>query len=135
MLNSYFTKCMTNCQSQDILDKYIGDAYGCFQTPFPSPDDADNSLQAAIGMIHALKTFNALRVKDNLDPISIGIGVNTGEVVAGNIGSDKRMDFTVIGDAVNLAARLESATKMYDTPILISSFTKNALKQDMHSEK
>ena len=132
MLNSYFTEMYEQIVNhKGILDKYIGDAImAVFGTPFPSPDDADNSLQAAIGMIHSLKTFNALRVKDNLDPISIGIGVNTGEVVAGNIGSDKRMDFTVIGDAVNLAARLESATKMYDTPILISSFTKNALKQE-----
>ena len=132
MLNSYFTEMYEQIiNHQGILDKYIGDAImAVFGTPFPSPEDADNSLQAAIGMIRALKTFNALRVKDNLDPISIGIGVNTGEVVAGNIGSDKRMDFTVIGDAVNLAARLESATKMYDTPILISSFTKNALQQE-----
>ena len=132
MLNGYFTEMYEQITThKGILDKYIGDAImAVFGTPFPSPEDADNSLQAAIGMIHALKKFNEQRIQDNLDPISIGIGVNTGEVVAGNIGSDKRMDFTVIGDAVNLAARLESATKMYDTPILISSFTKNALKGD-----
>jgi adenylate cyclase len=132
MLNSYFTEMYEQIvKNKGILDKYIGDAImAVFGTPFPSPEDADNSLQSAIGMIRALKEFNMLRIKDNLDPVAIGIGVNTGEVVAGNIGSDKRMDFTVIGDAVNLAARLESATKVYDTPILISSFTKNALKKD-----
>ena len=117
MLNEYLSLMVDIIEEHDgILDKFIGDAImGLFGAPFPRPDDAINSVKTAQGMLKSLGKLNSIRVKRGEFPIEIGIGINTGEVVVGNIGSAKRMDYTVIGDAVNLAARLESATKQYSS--------------------
>ncbi len=130
MLNDYFSIMVDIIlDNSGILDKYIGDAImAVFGAPFPGPEDADNSLRAAIGMMTSLHDFNIGRTADGKDPVLIGIGINTDDIMSGNIGSEKRMDYTVIGDGVNLAARLEGANKPYGTEILISSFTRDALK-------
>jgi adenylate cyclase len=129
MLNEYFTLMVDCIQSEGgMLDKFIGDAImAAFGLPTPEHDDPDRAVRTAIAMIRSLHEWNSVRAADGKPPIDMGIGVNTGAVVAGNIGSPKRMDCTMIGDGVNLAARLESACKQYDARILISDFTHRQL--------
>ena len=130
MLNDYFEH-MVECISahEGMLDKFIGDAImAVFGVPLPHEDDPDRGLRAAIAMQRALQNWKPTDANGAPLPFDIGIGLNTDTVVAGNIGSKKRMDYTIIGDGVNLAARLESACKQYGAGILISGYTADALK-------
>ena len=112
-----------------MLDKFIGDAImAAFGMPVAHDDDEDRAVRAAISMIKCLETWNMKRITDSKKPVNIGIGLNTDMVVSGNIGSPKRMDYTLIGDGVNLAARLESACKQYFASILISDNTYKKLR-------
>jgi adenylate cyclase len=99
-----------------------------FGAPVAGPQDADNALNVATDMIRALRNVNLRRSEGGLPPIEIGVGLATGEVLAGSLGSTKRMEYTVIGDNVNLAARLESANKHYGTSVLLAGATVEALK-------
>ena len=133
MLNEYFAVMVEILfENNGILDKYIGDAMmALFGAPFDGPHDADNAVIVANQMVSALDALNAERARDSKDPIDIGIGISTGEVVVGNIGSPKRMEYTVIGDSVNLASRLEGANKFYGTKILLSGATVNDMTVKM----
>ncbi|MGE4527666.1 MAG: GAF domain-containing protein [Rhodospirillaceae bacterium] len=130
LLNAYFTRMVDCIQAEGgMLDKFIGDAImAVFGTPFGHDDDEDRAVRAAIAMLRELADFNIHRTEAGLRPLAIGIGLNTDTVVSGNIGSPKRMDYTVIGDGVNLASRLESASKQYGAQALLSEFTVERLK-------
>jgi len=130
LLNEYFTIMVECIQNQGgMLDKFIGDAImAAFGIPLSHDDDEDRAVRAAIAMITDLRTWNDEREKAGKMLVDMGIGLNTDTVVTGNIGSPKRMDYTIIGDGVNLAARLESACKQYAARILISENTVKKLK-------
>ena len=130
LLNEYF-EIMVECISEQggMLDKFIGDAImAAFGLPISHEDDEDRGVKAGINMITRLWSWNEQREKDGKPPLDMGLGLNTDKIVAGNIGSQKRMDYTMIGDGVNLAARLESACKQYSARILISDYTFKKLK-------
>jgi adenylate cyclase len=130
LLNDYFTLMVECIQKQGgMLDKFIGDAImAVFGLPVSHEDDEDRAVKAAISMITELRHWNKERVASGKPPIEMGIGLNTDTIVSGNIGSPKRMDYTVIGDGVNLASRLESACKEYSARILISENTFKKLR-------
>ena len=107
-----------------VIDKFVGDAVMAL---FPrSPDDA---VHAAVDMIRRLKTWNAQRVDQPRSAVQIGIGLHTGTLMLGTVGASDRMDTTVISDAVNLASRVESLTKTYNIPLIITEDTYRALDE------
>jgi len=125
LLNEYFT-IMVDCIQREggMLDKFIGDAImAAFGIPIAHNDDEDRAVRAAIAMMTSLDAWNVERLAEGKKAVKMGIGINTDSVVSGNIGSPKRMDYTMIGDGVNLAARLESACKQYHASLLISENT------------
>ena len=130
LLNEYFTIMVDIIQDEGgMLDKFIGDAMMVvFGTPVTHDDDPDRALRSAIKMMTELWVLNESRKSRGMAAIDHGMGLNTGDIVSGNIGSPKRMDYTVIGDGVNLAARLESACKKYGAHILLSEYTFASLK-------
>ena len=129
-LNEYFSL-MVECiaREEGMLDKFIGDAVmAAFGLPMAHDDDEDRAVRAAIAMIGECRRWSRDRVQRGQKPVEMGIGLNTDMVVSGNIGSAKRMDYTLIGDGVNLASRLESACKAYSAQILISENTFSRLR-------
>ena len=124
LLNKYFQS-MINVvfKYNGTLDKIVGDElmvlYG---VPLKNPEDTDNSVKTAIEMFVQLDKFNDRIVKDGFKPFKIGIGINKGKAVSGNIGSEQQMNYTVIGDTINLGARLCSSAKSGE--ILISRSVK-----------
>lgn len=117
------------------IDKFIGDAImTIFGTPVRRDDDARRALQTAVDINNALVEFNK-RYTNLKDRIKIGIGIHTGEVVVGNIWSDKRLDYTVIGDNVNLSSRIESLTVYYGCPILIPENTYVCIEEEFSNEE
>ena len=121
-LNRYFTK-MVHCinENEGIVDKFIGDAImALWGTPVPSENDTERAIDAALAMRKAIADFNDENRGSALQHIQMGCGINTGPVVAGQIGSPDRMEYTVIGDTVNLTSRIESLNKPFGTDILIT---------------
>ncbi len=131
ILNRYFTL-MTNqiLMHGGVVDKYIGDAIMAFWgAPIANPLQADHALEASFGMIRELKKLNAELRAEGEPEINIGIGLYTGPAIVGNIGSEARFDYTVIGDTVNVASRLEGLNKEYKTNIIIGETTAKKLRE------
>ncbi|MBF9014113.1 MULTISPECIES: adenylate/guanylate cyclase domain-containing protein [unclassified Oceanispirochaeta] len=125
-LNSYYKRiCPIIRDYRGFIDKYLGDG---IMALFPGPDSAENAVQASIKMRLILKLYNNHRKKTGYDPIAVGIGIHTGTLMMGTIGEDKRMDGTVISDAVNLCSRIESLTKEYGLSIALSEESFQRLK-------
>jgi adenylate cyclase len=113
-----------------IVDKFIGDAVmAVFGAPFPKPDDAVRAVRAGHRMLEELDRFNEDQAKIGGVNIRIGIGIHTGPVIAGNIGSDKKMEYTVIGDTVNIASRVESLCKEHSTEFIITQACYDATRR------
>ena len=128
-LNEYFSRMVhVVFEHRGTLDKFVGDAVmALFGAPIEDPDHAEHAVQAALAMLRELDALNASWGAQGRPTLAIGIGVNSGEMVAGNIGSDTIMSYTVIGDAVNLGSRLESLNKQYGTTIIVSDATRQRL--------
>jgi adenylate cyclase len=135
-LNHLFTRMVgVVFHHHGTVDKFVGDmVMALYGAPLDDEDHADHAVQTALAMIGALQQMNVEWQSQGKPTLDIGIGINTGDMVAGNIGSDTIMSYTVIGDAVNLGARLESLNKEYGTRIIISEFTRARLKgqYDIH---
>jgi adenylate cyclase len=125
-LNQYFGRMVDVIMGRGgIVDKYIGDAImAFFGAPERHEDDALRSATAALEMLDALGDFNRWQASKSRPLFAIGIGINYGAVTVGNIGSERKMDYTVIGDMVNLASRLEGLTKKYHEPLIVSESVK-----------
>ncbi len=125
MLNEYFTDMVDIVFAHGgILDKYIGDMImAVFGSVRASRQDAENAVTVASRMMMALRELNSRRAPAGHEPIAVGIGISTGGVIAGSIGSPKRLEYTVIGDRVNLAERLQNANKYYGSDVLICETT------------
>ena len=132
LMNKYLTE-MTNIvlANDGVLDKYIGDALMAFWgAPLAQPRHAERACKSALRMIEKLGELNASGIWPEGRKIAIGIGINTGEMVVGNMGAEKRFDYTVLGDAVNLGSRVESINKQYGTKIIITEFTKEKISDE-----
>jgi adenylate cyclase len=126
IMNTYLTA-MTEIvfANGGTLDKYIGDAVMAFwNAPLDQPDHAIRAARTAIQMQNKLAEMNKEKIFPNEIELKIGIGINTGEMIVGNMGSETRFDYTVLGDNVNLGARLESLTKEYGVGIIVSESTR-----------
>jgi len=126
VLNRYFTA-MTDevLKNGGVIDKFIGDAIMAFWgAPIEDPDQADHAVQAALGMLTRLEELNRELTATGDPIINIGIGIYTGPAIVGNVGSENRFDYTVMGDTVNVASRLEGQNKEYGTTIIVGESTK-----------
>ena len=132
IMNRYMTA-MTKkiLENEGTLDKYIGDAQMAFwNAPLDNTKHCKDAVKAALEMLHSLEEFNDEITKEGVPAFGMGLGINTGVVVVGNMGSDQRFDYTCLGDAVNLASRLEGQSKNYGVLIVLGPTTAERLEND-----
>ncbi len=136
LLNRYLTHMTGVIEAQGgVVDKYIGDAImALFGAPLAHGDDAQRAVRAALGMVREMASLNDELAGLGLPRIAAGIGINTGNVVAGNMGSARRLNYTVIGDGVNLAARIEGLTRFYGVPLIVGESTAAAAPEFSYRE-
>ncbi len=132
LLNDYLTHMTEQVfRHEGLLDKYIGDAMlAVYGAPIAHPDHAKRACRSALDMVRAARILHAEWIAQGLPSLDLGVGINTGPMVVGNMGSKTRFDYTVIGDAVNLGSRIESLNKQYGTHILVSEFTWRQVKDE-----
>ena len=137
LLNEYFSEMEPIVTKYNgIINKFIGDAImAVFGEPIQDENHPINAVKCGYEMLEKVSELNKKWQNKNKPAIQIGVGINTGEVFVGNIGSEKRMEYTVIGDTVNLASRLESYNKTYKTSILISPTTYEYSKTNLSVNK
>lgn len=130
IMNRYMTAMTrTILENKGTLDKYIGDAQMAFwNAPIKNPDHAKLAVKTALTMLEDLNEFNEQIKKEGVPPFGMGLGINSGVVVVGNMGSEQRFDYTCLGDAVNLASRLEGQSKNYGVKIVIGEETAKLIK-------
>ncbi len=117
------------------LDKYIGDGLmATFGTPRTGPHDASNALRCAVAMVEAIRSWNAGRIDAGKTPVRVGIGVHYGPAILGDIGDERRLEFAVIGDTVNIASRVEHMTRRLGAPLMISEDLVNAVRQEADND-
>jgi adenylate cyclase len=129
-LNEYFSRMVELLfQHHGTLDKFVGDMImGLFNAPILDPDHPDHAVQMGLAMLGELKVLNERWTREGRPNLDIGVGINTGDMIVGNVGSERTLSYTVIGDNVNLGSRLESLNKQYQSHIIISEATRNRLK-------
>ena len=132
-LNSYLSGMIdVIIENNGIIDKFMGDGIlAVFGVPVSSKDHAESGIKAALAMNERLRAQNLERGKTGLFPIRIGIGVHSGPVIGGNLGNNNKLEYTVIGDTVNVASRIENLTKRYKSPLIISDTTYENLSKEM----
>ena len=132
IMNRYMTAMTKDIlDNNGTIDKYIGDAQMAFwNAPLDDKEHAMNSVGTAIGMLDSLQKFNEEIKQEGIPAFGMGIGINTGEVIVGNMGSDQRFDYTCLGDAVNLASRLEAQSKNYGVQLIIGENTAKEVRFD-----
>jgi adenylate cyclase len=137
LMNEYFTAMTQEVfRQRGSLDKYIGDAVmAVFGAPVAEPEHPRLACRAALGMVSALRTLQEQWRKAGKPSVDIGIGINTGPMVVGNMGSASRFNYTVVGDAVNLASRIESLNKTYGTNILVSETTYERVRDEFRAAR
>ncbi|MBY0469550.1 HAMP domain-containing protein [bacterium] len=136
LINGYMTRMVRIIFAHGgVVDKYVGDAImAVYGTPISHENDSLRAVSAALRMRAELKRFNEDQAANGKPVIAIGMGMHTGSVVAGNIGSPERMEYTILGDNVNLTSRMESLTKEFKTDILISDETYAEIQEFIHCE-
>lgn len=137
LLNTYYTLMFEAISSHGgVVNQMVGDGLmAIFGAPAPQPDRQEQSVRAALEMIELVEMLNLDRVAQNKTAIRIGVGIASGELIAGYTGTQHRATYTCVGDAVNLAARLEAYTKQAGQPILIDAATRAGLSSDLRVEE
>jgi adenylate cyclase len=137
LLNEYLTE-MTSIimDGQGLVDKYMGDAIMAFWgAPIEQPNHAELACESSLKMVDKLRELQKKWKKEGIPSFDIGIGLNSGEAIVGNMGSKSRFDYTAMGDNVNIASRLEGLNKKYDTNIIISENTYKLVKDKFKTKK
>ena len=132
IMNRYMTAMTAKIlENNGTLDKYIGDAQMAFwNAPLDDKDHAKHAVKTGLEMLNDLDAFNAAIAAEGIPPFGMGLGINTGSVVVGNMGSSQRFDYTCLGDHVNLASRLEGQSKPYGAKIILGPLTAEQVKDE-----